>query len=515
MVSDILTSSQNAQLFAIGQTQRQIDATQLRLASGLRVGSALDNSQNFFTSRSLSQDASNLSRVLDGLGQSVRTIQETENGLNGLRNIINRADDILNEARESLTTNRQDVGEVILANDPVIFYRLNETSGTVATNLGSAGAVLNGVYQGGVTQDSGELHLGINNASARFDGVDDRVAVPNNLLVNTDGAGYAERTVELTFEANALGGRQVLFEEGGTANSAAIYLDGDQIYFVARDAGDFGPFDISATIEEGEVYQAAFVLDSDSGTFTGFLNGEVVGQGSVNRPLSRHSGAVAIGRNAGGTFFHDGANAGNGEYFNGRISDFALYNSVLSQDDLRARFDATQLEASRDFEQQVTEVLSQVNPFVEDTSFRGVNLLAGDDLTTYFDDDSNSNLLTEGVDFSSSGLGIGNANFQTFNQFDQFTNDINGALDSLEQFGGGLANDLSIIESRQSFTSATINTFEAGSDDLVQADQDEEAANLLALQTRQEVQIETLSLSTQGSNIADLLGNNPLLAGAG
>ena len=70
MVSNILTSSQSAQLFAIGQTQQQIDATQARLASGLRVTSALDNPQNFFKSRSLSQDASNLSRTLDGLGQA-------------------------------------------------------------------------------------------------------------------------------------------------------------------------------------------------------------------------------------------------------------------------------------------------------------------------------------------------------------------------------------------------------------------------------------------------------------
>jgi len=263
------------------------------------------------------------------------------------------------------------------------------------------------------------------------------------------------------------------------------------------------------------VYQAAFVLDSNAGTFTGYLNGEEVGQGSVNRPLSRHGGAVAIGRNAGGTFFHDGANSGNGEYFNGRISDFALYNSVLSEDDLRARFDATQLEATRNFEQQVTEVLEQVDPFVEDTSFRGVNLLAGDNLTTYFDNDSGSNLLTEGFDLSSSGLGIGNADFQTFNQFDQFTSDINGALDSLERFGSSLSADLNIIEARQDYTNATINTFEAGSEDLVVADQDEEAANLLTLQTRQEVQIATLSLSAQGSNIADLFGNNPLLNAAG
>ncbi len=514
MVSNILTSSQSAQLFSIGQTQRQIDATQSRLASGLRVGSALDNPQNFFTSRSLSQDASNLSRVLDGLGQSIRTIQETENGLNGLRNIINRADDILNDARGELSTNRQDVGEIILAGDPVLYYRLNDTTGNRAVNLGSGGTALNGIYQG-VTLDTGPLHFGEGNASASFDGVNDRITIRNSTLINTSRDGYPERSVELTFEANDLGGRQVLFEEGGTGNSAAIYLDDNEIYFVARDAGDFGPFNISATIEEGEVYQAAFVLDSNAGTFTGYLNGEEVGQGSVNRPLSRHGGAVAIGRNAGGTFFHDGANSGNGEYFNGRISDFALYNSVLSEDDLRARFDATQLEATRNFEQQVTEVLEQVDPFVEDTSFRGVNLLAGDNLTTYFDNDSGSNLLTEGFDLSSSGLGIGNADFQTFNQFDQFTSDINGALDSLERFGSSLSADLNIIEARQDYTNATINTFEAGSEDLVVADQDEEAANLLTLQTRQEVQIATLSLSAQGSNIADLFGNNPLLNAAG
>jgi len=205
MVSNILTSSQSAQLFSIGQTQRQIDATQSRLASGLRVGSALDNPQNFFTSRSLSQDASNLSRVLDGLGQSIRTIQETENGLNGLRNIINRADDILNDARGELSTNRQDVGEIILAGDPVLYYRLNDTTGNRAVNLGSGGTALNGIYQG-VTLDTGPLHFGEGNASASFDGVNDRITIRNSTLINTSRDGYPERSVELTFEASLSSG---------------------------------------------------------------------------------------------------------------------------------------------------------------------------------------------------------------------------------------------------------------------------------------------------------------------
>jgi len=53
------------------------------------------------------------------------------------------------------------------------------------------------------------------------------------------------------------------------------------------------------------------------------------------------------------------------------------------------------------------------------------------------------------------------------------------------------------VQARQDFTKELINTLNTGADNLTLADQNEEAANLLALQTRQQLSQTTLSLASQ------------------
>jgi flagellin len=54
-----------------------------------------------------------------------------------------------------------------------------------------------------------------------------------------------------------------------------------------------------------------------------------------------------------------------------------------------------------------------------------------------------------------------------------------------------------VIQDRQTFTTSLINTLQTGSDALTNADQNEEGASLLALQTRQQLGITSLSLASQ------------------
>ena len=56
---------------------------------------------------------------------------------------------------------------------------------------------------------------------------------------------------------------------------------------------------------------------------------------------------------------------------------------------------------------------------------------------------------------------------------------------------------LSIVQNRQDFTKAMINTLQTGADNLILADTNEEAANMLALQTRQQLSQTALSLASQ------------------
>lgn len=141
------------------------------------------------------------------------------------------------------------------------------------------------------------------------------------------------------FNADTVSGRQVLFEEGGGTNAIVIYIDDGELYFNVRDGSgtQWGPFDIHAPVIAGTTYHTALVIDTVAGFVQGYLDGGLVGSGSALTTLSSHSGQIGIGGVNNATYFHDGAFSGNGHYFNGRISDVAIYNTALGQTALQER----------------------------------------------------------------------------------------------------------------------------------------------------------------------------------
>ena len=89
----------------------------------------------------------------------------------------------------------------------------------------------------------------------------------------------------------------------------------------------------------------------------------------------------------------------------------------------------------------------------------------------------------------------------------RWTSNLNAALKNLSTALGTLrsqasnfGSSLSVVQTRQDFTKATIDTLQTGSDNLVLADTNAEGANLLALQTRQSLSTTSLSLAAQAAN---------------
>lgn len=510
-VGNILSPTISKQLAALQSTARAIDASQLQLSTGKRVTSALDNASSFFTSLSLSNEAGDFNRLLDGLSQSIRTVQETDNALRALESIVRLAEAQTQESLVELTqlsNERGKVDELILADDPFLYYQLTEERGdNVALNQGTAGAALNGAYQGNAAQDQDNLVFSETGRAASFDGVNSLVSIPNNSEFNSGPAEYPERTVELFFNADDVNnGRQVLFESGGGTNGVGIYLDNGSVYFTARDNGDYGPFGINAPVQSGETYHVSFTLDAPNGTFTGYVNGEAVGTDVVTKPLAVHGGASALGRNQGGSSFHDGPGAGGTSHFAGRISDFAVYNDVLSQEQLKARFDAALTKEVKAAEASVKDILGQINPLIEDSSYRGVNLLQSGTLETNFNVDRSSKLTTKGAGFSAEGANLDELNFRGAKYIDRDIRTIESFIEDIREYSSSLASDFNIIETREDFTRQKINTLQSGSDDLVLADQNKVGAELLASQVRQSIQVSTLSFAAnQQNSIANLL----------
>ena len=158
--------------------------------------------------------------------------------------------------------------------------------------------------------------------------------------------------------------------------------------------------------------------------------------------------------------------------------------------------------------QQYNDILVQIDQLASDASYKGVNLLRNDDLKVVFNEDRSSYLEIKGDDASSNGLGLSPAtDWNTNEAVDAVIEDIEGAINELRDMASVFGNNYSIVQTRQDFTENLINVLEEGSDNLILADMNEESANMLALQTRQQLAINSLSLASQAAqSVLQLFG---------
>ena len=186
----------------------------------------------------------------------------------------------------------------------------------------------------------------------------------------------------------------------------------------------------------------------------------------------------------------------------------SLANSALSAD--------TTTEAS-DLGVQFNAILDQIDTLASDSGYKGINLLDGTSvsLSVKFDEKGDSSITLTGFNGSSgqtgSGLGISDATTGadavywsdnadvSSGAIDASLDDLDDALTTLRSESKTLASNLSVITTRQDFTTSMINTLEDGAADLVNANMEEESANMLMLQTRQSLGITSLSMASQAA----------------
>jgi len=162
---------------------------------------------------------------------------------------------------------------------------------------------------------------------------------------------------------------------------------------------------------------------------------------------------------------------------------------------------------------QFNALLSQIDDLANDSSFNGTNLLQAtpDNLDVAFNEDNSSNLTITGLDSTTGtdGLDITAAanNFSGDTDITSAITELNSALTELRTNAATLGSNSSVLQTRLNFTSDVVNTLEIGAGKLTLADLNEESANLLALQTRQQLGINSLSLAAQSErSILGLFG---------
>jgi len=149
--------------------------------------------------------------------------------------------------------------------------------------------------------------------------------------------------------------------------------------------------------------------------------------------------------------------------------------------------------------QQFDAVLDQIDQVVQDAGYNGTNLLAGGSLSVLFNETGTSSLTVTGGDFAAEDLGVTGSvgQFQLDSAIGSAVDAVDAALSTIETQSALMSSNSAIINTRQDFTEGLAATLNTGADDLVATDINEDAALLLALQTRQQMVATMLSL-TQG-----------------
>jgi flagellin len=123
------------------------------------------------------------------------------------------------------------------------------------------------------------------------------------------------------------------------------------------------------------------------------------------------------------------------------------------------------------------------------------------DLAVQFNADNTSNIQVVSRNVQSDGQGLridyAQNDFLDRADIDKAVASLDFATSTLRSASQGLSTNLNVIQTREDFTSEFSNVLTEGANKLTQADQNEEGANLLLLQTRQQLGTISLSLANQ------------------
>lgn len=189
---------------------------------------------------------------------------------------------------------------------------------------------------------------------------------------------------------------------------------------------------------------------------------------------------------------------------NGITAIKKLVESAQSTMRQAAATDSTDTTTLGKLETQYNETISQIDKIAADSGFNGVNLLDGgaDAFKVTFNEKTGAaknELSIDHVDSDSGGLGLAALAVGSLDATVAQTtlDDLNDSLTTLRSFASSFGSNSTTIQIRQDFTKSTVNTLKTGADSLVNADINEEAATLLALQTRQSISQSALSMANQ------------------
>lgn len=154
-----------------------------------------------------------------------------------------------------------------------------------------------------------------------------------------------------------------------------------------------------------------------------------------------------------------------------------------------------------ELEKRYAAAIEKNDVLIKSLSGTGANLLAGDTLVTNFDDLGHSRLETHGYNLTGKGLEFRKPDFSSQFTVQDSRIDVMNGIDIAVTLRHQVTSDMMLIQTRQEFSQNAMASLNAGSEKIELKDLGDEAANLLALQIRQQLSetVEPLASEAQQS----------------
>jgi flagellin-like hook-associated protein FlgL len=203
----VLTAAVRQNLLSLQGTAELLSTTQTRLATGKKVNSALDNPTNFFTAAGLDARASDISNLLDSIGNGVQVLQAADTGITSLQKLVDTAKSIASQALQqpvgySTKANVQFTGTGVPSGPGVatsadlttsklnggVFTFTNSAGTAVTITVGTAPSAFNPVTKTAQVQSVAQLNQALADAGVNLSAI---ITGPDSLTFTStnDGAG--------------------------------------------------------------------------------------------------------------------------------------------------------------------------------------------------------------------------------------------------------------------------------------------------------------------------------------
>jgi len=486
-----LSKAVRSNLLSLKGTADMMASTQNRLATGNKVNSALDNPSSWFTAKGLTNRASDLGALMDSMANGVKTLEAADNGLSAMTKTLESMQSTLRQARQdkSFQTASYTMDTNAAAGDQISFS--GGAVGDTAVDIDLASAT--STKAGGAFSAIDFTNAGANDGSITFN------VAANGGTATTVTIDYAQANAAAA-DASAVTAEELAaminadLTAANVTNVSATVNDSGQIDFTSTSADEsVADVTISGFAAANGATGSGITDGSGTDTLTAKTLDQLVSEINSNTDLtgkiraSNDNGKLRIENQSTQALTVDGVSSG------GAIDGTSTGAATILGNSVRAGL-----------ADQFNELRDQLDKLADDASFNGINLLRGDKLSITFNETGTSSIdiqTEDGDTINSANLGV--ATTMEAQDLDSDTNidaelgKLKSALNEVRSQASTFGSNLSIVENRQTFTDSMINTLESGAGNLTLADMNTEAANLLALQTRQSLSQNSLSLASQ------------------